>query len=203
MHNFLLKALNFLKKLNTPLTYAIISATFGLALLFLPDGALSVLFILCGVILAFFGTVGLWVVIRGDDRSIFQRIGIVKYGLLTAVGVSLAITRTYISPVLCHALGLGIAIWSAVRIYTLYHTKGQRDAKYYIDTILTSTLAIFGVLLFITPTNLYLFSGIALILLSAKLIFDMCMARAKASNNRKSGDDGVYYVDDFVDKSND
>lgn len=201
MHNFLLKVLNFLKKLNTPLTYAITSALFGVALLCLPSGALSVLFILCGTILTFFGVVGLVVVANDSDRSIFRRIGIVKYGLLTAVGVSLAITRTYISPPLCHALGLGIAVWSAVHIYILYHTREPRDVKYYIDTILTSALAIFGVLLLITPTYLYILTGVALLLLSAKLIFDMCIARANTNKGTEAKDDGIYYVDDFVDKS--
>ncbi len=197
----LIKILNMLRKLNTPLAYAIFSAVFGLALLFLPDGAVAILFMVCGVILALFGTMGI-IVTASDKDTVFRTIGIIKHALLIAIGISLYLTRTYISPPLCHAIGLGIAVWSLVQIYSIHHKSGTRDAFYYIDVVISSILAILGVLLLITPTYLHILAGITLLLLSIKLAFNIYQKRREKGNHRQDGENGVYYINDFVDKSN-
>lgn len=202
MQKFLRKILEILRKLNTPLTYTILSAALGLSLLFLPPPAAAILFSILGGVLALFGAAGLILTLSDNTGGLIRTLSTIKYLVFIAIGASLILGGAYISPSLTHALGLGLSAWMAAHIFALHHRLGQRGIIYYVDVVLSSILAVFGVLLLITPSHLYTLTGITLLFLSVKLGLGIYTERAsKEKAEQEDEQDGVYYIDNFVDKS--
>ncbi len=200
MQNFRYNVLKILQKLNTPLAYAIISAVFGLALLLLPRAALVILFAALGGVFVALGIVGIVAAAADEHTGIFQRLNIIKYALLTVAGASLIFRGAYLFIPFSRVLGGGVLLWSGVHLRNIYHTKDKGGISFYIDTILTAFLTVMGAILLLTPHLHYIFAGATLLLLSVKLFFDL-YRRGKPAKEKRPDESGVYYVDEFVDKS--
>ena len=192
------KLTNILRKLNTPLAYAITSAIAGLLLILLPQTALAILLAIIGVIFLAFGVLGIIAESSEEYIGIFRTIALIKYTLIVIAGACMVFRGQYLLIPFCRILGAGILLYTIVHLRALYFLRGK-EATFYIDTILSVILTIAGVLLILTPHSHAIFAGAALLLLSAKLFFDIF---GKGKRGKSNASEGVYYVDDFVDKSN-
>lgn len=201
MQNLREKIANILRKLNTPLAYAIVSAVSGAALILLPAAALTILFAIIGAALLIFGAIGLTLECVERNGGIFHTLAIIKYALIIMAGGSMIFRGVYLLIPFSRILGAGLLLFTIVHLRSLYYNRGN-GFIYYADTALTALLAVAGALLILTPHSHSIFAGAALLLLSIKLFFDIWRTRRKRSADKDNGTDGVYYVDDFVDKSN-
>ena len=109
------------------------------------------------------------------------------------------ILRSGFAEAICAALGLYIVITSALRLYRASGViPSRRNKSWLADVILSVLLIIFGLWLMIYPLWPGVMVGTTLTVFGIELI-----GQASTSNTKRKEetDDGIYYVDDFKDKS--
>ena len=200
MHNLKQKLSDLLKKLNTPLTLSVIFAVVGLLFIFLPLAVLEIFFIILGAIILILGSVELGLELKREKRGLHHTLGIVKSVLLMVLGGSMIFFRGGILVMLCRAVGgvmLGFGIFMIVK---LARASGNRDTKWGLSLAGAITLTAIGGALLSYPIYPGIMLGIAFLVLAVKFVLDSRKNKG-GGGSATDGEDGVYYTDDFVDKS--
>ena len=198
MQNFKKKLLEILKKLNTPLAYAILLAIAGLLLIILPEEVLEVFFIVAGILVSAFAVSRLVVDSADKNHSFGYTLRIIFDAALIALGFSLIFLRTALVAMLARSLGFVMAGWAIYRIYLLskVDSRGQGWGLRLASAIV---FLVCGIALLAYPIYPNIMVGVALILISA--MFFTKIKKFEIKDDEVPGKDGVYYTDDFVDKS--
>lgn len=198
MQNFKKKILGFLEKLNTPLAYAILLGVAGLLLIILPKEILSIFFIAAGVFVLAFAVSRLLVDTADKSQGFGYVFRIISDSLLIALGLALIFLRTTLLAMLARLIGAVMIAWAIYRIYLLSKVE-SREKKWGLRLASSIVLLVSGVALFAYPVYPDIMIGIALIILS--FMFFTKIKKFEGMTDEQGNTDGVYYTDDFVDKS--
>ena len=106
--------------------------------------------------------------------------------------------RSALLSMLCRIVGGILTAFSGYKIHTITKNNENRDTRWGFNLAFTIVLMVVGISLFSYPIFPDIMIGIALVILSVRLILD---AKKKDKTENGAADDGVYYTDDFVDKS--
>ena len=198
MQNLKEKLLGFFKKLNTPLTYSILLALAGLLLIFLPDDVLSIFFIAAGIVVCAFAISRLVVDTTDRGHTFGYTLRIIFDAALIALGFSLIVLRTALIAMLARSLGFVMAGLAIYRIYRLskIDARGQGWGLRLASSIV---FLVCGIALLAYPIYPNIMVGIALILIAA--MFFTKIKKFEVNDGEFQTKDGVYYTEDFVDKS--
>lgn len=198
MQNFKEKLLGFLKKLNTPLAYALLLAVAGLLLVILPEEVLSIFFVAAGFVVSAFAVSRLVVDSADRSRSFGYTLRIILDAALIALGFSLIFLRTALVAMLARALGFVMSAWAIYRIYLLSKID-SRGKSWGLKLASAIVFLVSGIALLAYPVYPNIMVGVALILIAA--MFFTKIKGFEPKEEEPKGEDGVYYTDDFVDKS--
>lgn len=196
------KVMSFLKKYNTPLTYGIILLCFGLAFIFVPAGVLDWLVAIAGVFTVFVSGVKLAELLDKYKAAAipFSIPEIIKSALFLFFGITLIVLRSGFAKAICALLGLYLIAASVLNLIKSQAVPvPKRSASWIIDIVLSVLLIILGLWLVVYPLWPGVLVGIALTVFGAELIGQESTRRKK--ENKGSLEDGIYYTDDFKDKS--
>lgn len=192
------KVLELLKKLNTPLALPIILGIIGVLFIVLPISILEIVFVIVGIGLLIFSVAKLAINAKEKQSGVFHTIKIVRDALLISLGFAMVFWRSALLSMLCRIVGGIISAFSGYKIYGLTRHNEKRDTRWGFTLAFTIVLMVVGISLFSYPIFPDIMIGIALVILSVRLILD---AKKKDGKENDNADDGVYYTDDFVDKS--
>ncbi len=192
------KVANFLHKLNTPLFYAILSAVFGLAFLFLPRTVLDVLLIVAGVALSFVGLVLLSQVDAGT-RDLGFYLEVIRGTAILLFGIVTAIARSATSRMLCSSLGLYILIKALPKLIRMITTTETRDGSWWKNMIISVIETVLGLWMTIYPIYPAKLTGVILIVLSIDTFLHIKWGSSRSF--RSSSSSRIYYDAEFEDRS--
>lgn len=198
MQNSYEKITNILKKLNTPLAYAIILAIAGAILIIFPESVLSIFFIIAGAIVLAFSVSRLAIDAGENKAGLGYVFKIVTDSLFVALGLALIFWRTALLSMLCRTIGIAMTFWSIYKLYRLSKVEDRSKNRWALKLAATIILLVVGIALLAYPIYPDIMVGIALIVIAARLLID---TKRKSDTNADNAEDGVYYTDDFVDKS--
>ena len=203
------KPLDFLKKINNPLTYAIALCTVGLAFIILPNFVIDIVMMVIGALLI--ASAVLTIALSGEGTrgsliDLFLRRGVLLRSLLVLIlGIVLITVRSSVSETVLDVLGGVIGLYALFKLIHPSHSTASRNFLWWVRTVWLIILIFIGIVLFLFPIWPKITAGIAALAVGIKLIFD-AVGRNKAAGEEGRSDDasgksGDYYTDDFVDKS--
>ncbi len=191
------KLFSFLKKLNTPLVYSAFLILFGALFIFLPKGVLDILILIVGLLMILLALVRLTITVS-DSRG-----GTLSVELLTDIiigigGIALTAMQSSVAHLICRVLGIAIALYALVGL--LRHSKAEekRDRKFWLTASVYIALVTLGLWLGFFPLWPKIMTGVALLVLAGKFIYDEIEKRRDAHGKMENG---TYYTDDFEDKT--
>ena len=196
------KLLTFLKKYDTPLSYGVVFLLFGAAFIFVPDMVLDWLVAIAGAFTVFVSAIKLAVLLdehKRESRPFFP-VEIIKAALLLFFGIMLLVLRSGFAEAICAVLGVYIVLCSGIHLFNASSAPvSKRGKAWMFDIVLTVLLLLFGLWLTVYPLWPGVLVGITLIIFGIELIAQESGKRKK--EDKDSHGDGVYYTDDFEDKS--
>ncbi len=191
------KLFSFLKKLNTPLVYSAFLILFGLLFIFLPKGVLDILILIVGVLMILLALVRLTVTVS-DSRRGTVSIELLSDILIGILGIALTAMQSSVAHLICRVLGIVISIYALVKLLRHSRRVEARDKSFWLGASVYIALVIVGVWLGFFPLWPKVMTGIALLVLAGKFIYDEIEKRRDA---RGKMENGTYYTEDFEDKS--
>lgn len=186
----------FLKKLNTPLVYSALLILFGALFIFLPSEVLDILILTLGVLMILLALVRLTVTVS-NSRGGTLSVELITDILIGIGGIALTAMQSSVAHLICRVLGVAIAIYALVKL--IRHSKPrQRDKRFWLGASVYIALVTAGLWLGFFPLWPQIMTGIALLVLAGKFIYDEVEKRRDA---RGKMENGTYYTDDFEDKT--
>lgn len=192
--------LKFLKKLDTPLTYAIASLVAGLAFLLLPTLVLDILLVATGACVTLLAILHLAIDLAERGARPFLMLEVIRDIMFAVVGVSLCVLRSDISDTVCRLLGGIITLYTLFRLYKLSGVT-EHERAWWAELIITIVIAVFGAWLMLFPVYSQIMTGVALLIVGAKFFIEAWKRKAPKKPKGGTDDNGDYYTDDFVDKT--
>ena len=208
----------FITKATSITTYSIALVIVGIAFIALRGTALDVSLIVVGAAFALVGMSGIILTLLAPDHapisSLFGYGAILRSSVALLFGILLITVRSAIPSVVCNALGAALIFYSLFRIARPLHRLAPRTREWYIESIIYSVLAVYGLFMVLFPLWPNVIGGIAMVLVGAKWIYDD-LRKHKSGNksgknstrvspsrrpSKKNGSD--IYSNDFIDKSN-
>ena len=196
------KFLSFLKKHDTPLTYGVIFLVFGAAFIFVPEPVLDWLIAIAGAFVIFVSAVKLGVLLDEHKKEThpFFAAEVIKDALLLFFGIMLIVLRSGFAEAICAVLGVYILLTSAIHLYNASNAPLSRRGKSWVfDIVLSVLLILFGLWLIVYPLWPRVLVGITLIIFGAELVGQASTLKKEEKKDRL--EDGIYYTDDFTDRS--
>lgn len=191
------KLFSFLKKLNTPLVYSAFLILFGLLFIFLPKGVLDILILIVGVLMILLALVRLTITVS-DNRRGTVSIELLSDILIGILGIALTAMQSSVAHLICRVLGIVISIYALVKLLRHSRKVETRDKSFWLGASVYIALVIVGVWLGFFPLWPKVMTGIALLVLAGKFIYDEIEKRRDAHGKMENG---TYYTEDFEDKS--
>ncbi len=191
------KILDFLKKYDTPLTFGVILLAFGISFIFTPDKILDWLVLLGGTFIIVISLLKITVLVESHDRSVMFVLAVLKECLYIVFGIMLIILKSGFASAVCSVLGIYITVSSILHLLKVASLpKSLRSVSWTADLLLTIALIVLGLWLTFFPLWPKILVGVAMIALGIELI-----GRTPLDKKSDESESGVYYTDDFVDKS--
>lgn len=191
------KLFAFLKKLNTPLVYSLLLILFGALFIILPSEVLDILILIVGVALILLALVRLTITIS-DSRGGTLSIDLITDILIGISGVALIAMQSSVAALVCRVLGVIIALYALVKLLRYSRAEEKRDIRFWLGASLYIALVVVGLWLGFFPLWPKVMTGIALLVLAAKFIYDEFERRRDARGRMENG---AYYTNDFEDKT--
>lgn len=191
------KLFAFLKNLNTPLVYSLLLILFGALFIILPSEVLDILILIVGVALILLALVRLTITIS-DSRGGTLSIDLITDILIGISGVALIAMQSSVAALVCRVLGVIIALYALVKLLRYSRAEEKRDIRFWLGASLYIALVVLGIWLGFFPLWPKVMTGIALLVLAAKFIYDEFERRRDARGRMENG---AYYTDDFEDKT--
>jgi len=196
------KFLNYLNKFNTPPVYGIICLVFGICFIALPDIVTDILIAIAGVLVILVSVMKLTLLLSKKGGGPFYTLEIIKVALYIFFGVTLISVGSNIAGSITSMFGVYLAVTSGIKIYSLTHERSfDKDKDWWIETVTSILLLVFGLWLLIYPAFPKIMSGVALIILGIKFLSPIISKKKNA--NRPYYDGKHIYTDDFTDRSDD
>ena len=191
------KLFEFLRKLNTPLAYAIALIIIGALFILLPSAVLDILILLFGVLLILFSLIRITIYVS-DKRG-----GVISFELLTDIllgicGVALTSMQSGVTHLICRVLGLIISLYALAKLLRHSKTVQIRDRRFWLTAAVYIALVVVGLWLGFFPLWPKVMAGIAALILAGKFIHDYIETKRDAHGKMENG---VFYTDDFEDKT--
>lgn len=187
----------FLKKLNTPLVYSALLILFGALFIFLPSEVLDILILTLGVLMILLALVRLTVTVS-NSRGGTLSVELITDILIGIGGIALTAMQSSVAHLICRVLGVAIAIYALVKLIRHSKPEQKRDKRFWLGASVYIALVTAGLWLGFFPLWPQIMTGIALLVLAGKFIYDEVEKRRDA---RGKTENGTYYTDDFEDKT--
>lgn len=191
------KLFEFLKKLNTYPVYVTTLIIFGALFILLPSAVLDILILVLGVLVILFALVRITITVSDNKRGTVS-IKLIADILLGIAGVALTSMQSGVTHLICRVLGMIISLYALAKLFR--HSKGAhtRDRKFWLTAALYIGLVVVGLWLGFFPIWPKVMAGIAALILAGKFIHDYIETKRDAHGKMENG---VYYTDDFEDKT--
>lgn len=192
------RMLEFVKKLNTPLTYGIICAVFGLAFIVLPliePLILDVLIAVAGVVAILIGILMI-PELNTPDRTLSYYLSVGKTLAFIGVGIFLITARSALATHFCFAFGVYILLRAIPVLIKSILLPSISSVGWWVRLVLSILEITLGAWLIFFPRWPHLLAGAMLLLVAIDLFLKLYKNRPTTVSR-----DGTIYDLDFEDKS--
>ena len=192
------KALDWLRKFNTPLCYAIICLVFGVAFIALPffaPLALDILLIIAGVCSIAVGIVTI-VDLETTDRSMSYYLNVVKTLVFIGAGIFIIIARSGLATSICLWFGIYILVRAIPMLVKLVTSPLSKDREWWVRLVLSIVEILLGCWLIFYPVWPHILAGAMLVIISIELF----IKHRKGGWKKPTGDSTLFDLH-FEDKS--